>query len=276
MALVGVIAGLTSGLFGVGGGIVIVPALVAIAGFDTKLATGTSLTAIVPISIAGVIGYSTSGEVDWPAAACIAVGAIGGALLGTHLLRKVDAATIQLLFAFAMFATAARMIVEAGDGDGRGALTVLGALALVLLGICSGVLAGLLGVGGGILIVPALTVGFGIPLALAKGTSLAVIVPTGIVGTIRNRKVGLTALKPAAVVGCAGILSALAASKISVGLDPELSSHLFAVFLAIVAIRLLRAALRARKQGDEPATPLDAGAVGPDVAEGAPLERERP
>ena len=276
VALVGVIAGLTSGLFGVGGGIVIVPALVALAGFDTKLATGTSLTAIVPISISGVVGYSTSGEVDWAAAACIAAGAIGGALLGTHLLRRVDAATIQLLFAFAMLATAARMILEAGDGDGRSTLTLLGALTLVLLGIASGVLAGLLGVGGGILIVPALTIGFAIPLALAKGTSLAVIVPTGIMGTIRNRRVGLTALKPAAVVGCAGILSALAASKISVGLDPELSSRLFAVLLAIVAIRLLRAALRARKQGDQPAAPLDAGAVGPHIAEGTALERERP
>ena len=230
----------------------------------------------MPISIAGVVGYSTSGEVDWAAAACIAAGALAGAFLGTHLLRKVDAATIQLLFALAMLATAARMVLEAGDGDGRGTLTVLGSLALVVLGVASGVLAGLLGVGGGILIVPALTIGFAIPLALAKGTSLAVIVPTGIMGTIRNRRVGLTALKPAAVVGCAGILSALAASKVSVGLDPKLSSRLFAVLLAIVAGRLFRAALRARQQGGQAAAPLDAGPIGTDIAEGAALERERP
>ena len=149
-------------------------------------------------------------------------------------------------------------------------------LALVAVGVASGVLAGLLGVGGGILIVPALTIGFAVPLAAAKGTSLAVIIPTAILGTVRNRRVGLTALRPAAVVGCAGIASALLASQISVDLDAELSSRLFAALLVLVAIRLFRAALRARKQRDEPAAPLDAGAIGPDVAEGAALERERP
>ena len=277
MALVGVIAGLTSGLFGVGGGIVIVPALVALAGFDTKLATGTSLTAIVPISISGAIGYAIADEVDWAAAACVAAGAGAGALVGTHLLRRIDASRLQLLFAFAMLATAVRMVVETGDGDGRTTLTLLGGAALVLVGLGSGVLAGLLGVGGGILIVPALTIGFTIPLALAKGTSLAVIIPTAILGTVRNRKVGLTAIKPAAVVGCAGIASALLASQISVDLDAELSARLFAALLAVVAFRLFRAALRARRQErGEAAAPLDAGPIGPDIAEGAALERERP
>ena len=275
MALVGVIAGLTSGLFGVGGGIVIVPALVALAGFDQKLATGTSLTAIVPISIAGTIGYAVADEVDWPVAAAVAAGALGGALLGTQLLRRINPATLQLLFAVAMLVTAARMVAESG-GDGRTDMTVAGAAALVLVGLGSGVLAGLLGVGGGILIVPALTIGFAVPLALAKGTSLAVIIPTAILGTLRNRKVGLTALRPAAVVGVAGIASAAAASQVSVDLDPKLSSRLFAALLAVVAIRLFRNALRARQQRDEATAPLDAGAVGPDIAEGAALERERP
>ena len=80
---VGMIAGFTSGLFGVGGGIVIVPALVLLAGFDQKLATGTSLTAIVPIAISGIVGYAIDGEVDFAAAACIAVGAVVGAVIGT-------------------------------------------------------------------------------------------------------------------------------------------------------------------------------------------------
>ena len=230
----------------------------------------------MPISIAGTIGYATAGEVDWTVAAAVAAGALGGAFLGTHLLRRIDPTTLQLLFAFAMLATAARMVFEAGDGEGRADLSALGIAALVLLGLASGVLAGLLGVGGGILIVPALTIAFAIPLALAKGTSLAVIVPTGIVGTLRNRKAGLTALRPAAVVGVAGIASAAIASQISVDLDPQLSSQLFAGLLTLVAIRLFRSALRARKQRDEPTAPLDAGPVGPDIAEGAALERERP
>ena len=74
----------------------------------------------------------------------------------------------------------------------------------------TGVLAGLLGVGGGIVIVPVLTIAFGVPLVLAKGTSLLVIIPTAVVGTIRNRSAGLTALRPGLVGGGAGVVSAAA------------------------------------------------------------------
>lgn len=247
VSLAGLIAGFTSGLFGVGGGIVIVPVLAMVAGFPHKLATGTSLTAIVPIAVAGSVGYATAGEVDWAAAAFVAVGALAGAAAGTRLLAQVSVPGLQLAFAVAMAVTALRMLVEDGDGGGRSALTVWSALALVLLGLAAGVLAGLLGIGGGILIVPALTVLFGVPLALAKGTSLLVIIPTAVMGTLRNRRTGLTALKPAAVVGVAGIASALAASRISLGLDPQVSSALFAVLLILMAVRLGRTSLSARR-----------------------------
>ena len=247
VAVVGVIAGFTSGLFGVGGGIVIVPLLALLARFPHKLATGTSLTAIVPISISGLVGYATAGEVDWPAALCITAGALAGALVGTWLLVRVDVVRLQMAFAVAMFLTAARMLVEEGDGAGRPGLTLAAALGLVALGLASGVLAGLLGVGGGIVIVPVLTLAFGLPVVLAKGTSLLVIVPTAVVGTLRNRRTGLTALTPAAVVGAAGIASAWVAARISLDLDPRVSSALFAILLSLVAVRLARSALAGRR-----------------------------
>lgn len=237
---VGVIAGFTSGLFGVGGGIVIVPALVLLAAFPQKLATGTSLTAIIPISISGIVGYASDGEVDWSAAACIAVGAVVGALVGTKLLVRISAPLLQVLFAGAMLATGLKMFLEEGEAAGRGDLTLVMAGGLVLLGLASGVLAGLLGVGGGIIIVPALSIAFGVPHVLAKGTSLAVILPTAVMGTIRNRRTQLTALRPAIGVGLAGVVSALLASQLSLELDPEISRALFAALLLIVATRLGR------------------------------------
>ncbi len=244
VAAVGVLAGFTSGLFGVGGGIVIVPALVLVAGFPHKLATGTSLTAIVPISAAGAIGYAVEGEVDAVAALLVAAGALVGAVIGTALLVRLRSRTLQLAFAGLLLVTADRMFVEDGEGDGRGSLTLLAAVALVAIGLGSGVLAGMFGVGGGILIVPALTVAFGLPLVLAKGTSLLVIIPTALVGTLRNRRAGLTALRPAAVVGVAGIVTAFLASLLSVDLDPTVAAVTFAALLVVVAARLLRAATR--------------------------------
>jgi hypothetical protein len=240
VVLVGVLAGVTSGLFGVGGGIVIVPALVMLAKFPHKLAVGTSLTAIVPISSAAVIGYATGGEVDWAAALCVCVGALAGAIVGTRLLVSLPTRVLQLVFAATMIVTAVRMLFEDEDATGRADLTVGMVAAMVALGLVAGILAGLLGVGGGVIIVPVLTLLFGIPHVLAKGTSLAVIVPTATVGTIRNRKTGLTALRPAAIVGTAGIASAFAASKVSLGLDPRVSQALFAGLLVFAAVRLLR------------------------------------
>jgi uncharacterized membrane protein YfcA len=128
---------------------------------------------------------------------------------------------------------------EDAAGDGRPSLTLVAVVGLLLLGVASGVLAGLLGVGGGVIIVPVLTLVFGLPLVLAKGTSLADIVPTAIVGTLRNRSAGLTAIRPGLVVGLAGVTSAFAASKLSLGLDPDLSAALFAVLLLVVAVRLV-------------------------------------
>lgn len=238
VVLVGVVAGFTSGLFGVGGGIIIVPALVLFASFDQKLATGTSLTAIVPIAISGIIGYATDGEVDFAAAAFIAIGAMAGAIVGTRWLKQIKAPVLQVVFAGVMLVTALRMFFGDADATGRGDLTVGMVIGLVALGLASGMLAGLLGVGGGIIIVPALSVIFGVPHVLAKGTSLAVILPTAITGTIRNVRSRLTDMRSAAIVGLAGVVTAWLASQLSLGLDPDLSQSLFAVLLILVAGQL--------------------------------------
>lgn len=245
VVVVGLVAGFTSGLFGVGGGIVMVPALVLLAGFDAKRAVGTSLTAIVPISLAGAAGYALAGEVDAAYAALIALGALVGAEVGTRGLRRASGRVLQLSFAGLMLVTAVRLAVGGeGDGAGRVGITVAVAVGLVVLGVAAGVLAGLLGVGGGIIIVPVLTIVFGVPLVLAKGTSLLVIVPTAVLGTLRNRRSGLTDVRAGLAIGVAGVLSALAASQVSLGLDPQVSAILFAGLLVAAALRMARTARR--------------------------------
>jgi len=244
IAGVGVLAGFTSGLFGVGGGIVIVPALVLLAGFPHKLATGTSLNAIIPISISGIIGYAIDGEVDFVAALFVAIGAVVGAIVGTAWLRRIRTPVLQVVFAGVMVVTAIRMLFGEAEAAGRGDLTVLAAVGLLALGVAAGVLAGLLGVGGGIIIVPALTIFFGVPHVLAKGTSLAVILPTALSGTIQNRRSGLTSVRAASIVGIAGVVSAFVASQISLGLDPDISQALFAALLVFAAVRVGREGAR--------------------------------
>ncbi len=103
----------------------------------------------------------------------------------------------------------------------------------------SGAVAGLLGVGGGIVIVPALVLLFSIPDAVAKGTSLLVIIPTGLVGTISNVRAANANLPVATVVGVFGAVSAFGGSQLSTLLPPRVSRLLFALLLLAVAAQLL-------------------------------------
>ncbi|MGH9134059.1 MAG: sulfite exporter TauE/SafE family protein [Ilumatobacteraceae bacterium] len=238
-ALVGVAAGFLSGLFGVGGGILLVPALVIVLKLGQKLAHGTSLAAVLPIALSSLFGYTIEDKVDWPVAGLLAAGAVGGAIVGTHFLHRLPQRAVGWAFAVVLVVTAVRLIVDNSDAAGRADLSIVSAVALVVAGFLTGILAGLLGVGGGIVMVPAMVVGFGIPAVVAKGTSLAVIIPTSIIGTWRNRSNRNADLRLAAVVGIAGVVSAYGASKISVGLGETTSNRLFALLLAAVAVRMI-------------------------------------
>jgi uncharacterized membrane protein YfcA len=233
-------AGAAAGLFGVGGGIVIVPGLVMAAGYSQRLAHGTSLAAIAGIAASGVTGYGFAGEVDWGVALVMTAGGLVGAVLGTRLLRTLRQDQLTLAFAALLVVTAVRMLLGTPEGTGHGALDVEAVAGFAALGLASGFVAGLMGVGGGIVTVPALTLLAGFPLVLAKGTSLAVIVPTALVGTWRNHRHGDTDLVAAAVVAAGGVTSAYLASLVSLGLDPTVSAVLFAVLLVVTALRLAR------------------------------------
>lgn len=237
--LLGLLAGFLSGLFGVGGGILIVPVLVLALGMAQRVAHGTSLAAVLPIAVSGLVGFGTEASVDWPVAVALSVGAMLGALLGTHALKVLPAGVLARAFAAVLALSAVRLAVDTTDAAGRGELDPALWAGLLLIGVVTGTLAGMLGVGGGVVMVPAMILLVGIPAAVAKGTSLAVIIPTSLVATQRNLRNGNTVLPVAVVVGLAGVVSSFAASKISVGLDERTSNLLFAALLIVVAARML-------------------------------------
>ena len=255
-ALVGLVAGFLSGIFGVGGGILIVPALVLVLGFEQREAHGTSLAAVLPIALSSLTSYALEDKVDWRVGALLAIGAVAGAVLGTHILHRLPHDALAVGFSLLLIATATRLLLDHSDATGRGTIHVLGAIALVMIGFATGILAGLLGVGGGIVMVPVMVVGFGIPAAIAKGTSLMVIVPTAIMGTWRNRKKRNADIRVATILGLAGVVSAFVGGQISVGMSEQLSNVLFSILLLIVAARMLWQLIgdRRRAATDAPTT----------------------
>ena len=96
---IGVVAGVFSSLFGVGGGIVIVPLLLYLTALQTRQATSVSLGAILITAVAGVTAYAFRGQVDIAYAALVGVPAVGGALLGTALQQRVRQRLIRAAFA---------------------------------------------------------------------------------------------------------------------------------------------------------------------------------
>jgi uncharacterized membrane protein YfcA len=236
--IVGLAAGALSGLFGVGGGLLIVPGLVGIVKLERRLAHGTSLAATLPIAAASVVTYLVHGNVDWTLAALLTVGSIGGAVLGTHLLHVVPKRVLVISFVVVIVATAIRLLLSA-EPTGRSDITLTSAALLVVVGIVSGTLAGMLGIGGGIIMVPAMVVLYDVVPVIAKGTSVAVIVPTSVTGTVRNRSNRNVDLRIAMVVGVTGAISAVFGGIAAEQMSARLSNGLFALLLLFVAITQL-------------------------------------
>jgi len=113
------------------------------------------------------------------------------------------------------------------------------AVAFLILGLVAGLAAATLGIGGGVIYVPALATFFAFSQHVAQGTSLAVIFPTVIVATWLHAKRDRVKWRTAILVGGGGIVGGLAGSAIALSLDPALLRRLFAVLLIVIAARLL-------------------------------------
>lgn len=244
---IGLLAGLLSGLFGVGGGTVIVPLLVLLLHFDQRLAAGTSLAAIVPTASVGVISYATTGSVAWVPAIILAAGAVVGAQIGTRLLPRISQTALRWGFVGFLVVVIVSLFLVIPSRDAAFELSWLTGIALVGVGIGTGILAGLIGVGGGVIVVPVLMLAFGTSDLVAKGTSLLMMIPTaisGTVGNLRNRNVDLLA---ALIIGVSACTTTALGAWLATIVDPTLGNMLFAAYLVVIAVQMAIKAIRGRK-----------------------------
>ena len=243
MIALGVATGFMSGLFGVGGGILMVPGLVFFARFDQRRAHATSLAAMLPIALAGLITYVINDGIDWPLTGLLALGSVFGAVVGTALLTRMSKRALTIVFAVPLVIAAVRMLFEV-TAEGRAPLTLWTAVIIVVIGLLTSAIASLLGIGGGIILVPLLTVLFDVPPVIAKGTALAVILPMSTVGTMRNRTNSLVDFKAAFALGVTGVAMAPVGAMVSNSISAQTSNALFAALLAMVTTRMLWQAVK--------------------------------
>lgn len=268
---VGLVSGVLSGAFGIGGGLVTTPAIRLLLGYPALIAVGTPLPVIVPGAFTGALSYGRRGLADVRAGVLMglvgSVGSIGGALLsakagGTIVLL----ATAALIFYAAgdMFlqhlrepaspkpaapddAAAGGALSAAGEGESDEALAPIlpapsggtaGLWRLVAIGAVAGLYSGFLGLGGGFVIVPGLTRFCGMPVKRAIGTSLVTVAVLAVPGTIAHTMLGHVSWPLALLLAIGVVPGAVIGARLTERASDRAIRLSFAAFLAVAGVWL--------------------------------------
>lgn len=244
-ALGGIVIGLCLGLLGSGGSILTVPVLVYLLQHDPKAAIAESLAIVGGIALVGAIGPVLRRRVDWASVVFFGVPAIGGTVLGAWLARHVSGGLQLMLFAVVMLLASALMFRGGREAEEAPRDRSARHLAVVVVeGLGVGALTGLVGVGGGFLIVPALVLLGRLPMRVAVGTSLLVIALKSAAGFVGYQGQLIEAGVPIAWTTIA-IFMALGAIGTAIGgaiggrLPQRRLRQVFAVFLVVMGAAIL-------------------------------------
>lgn len=246
LIVVGMLVGVLSGTFGIGGGTVIVPALVWL-GLSQRNAAATSTLAIVPTSISGVVSYATGGHVDWLAAVLLFCGMFVGGQIGSWLLSRLPELVLRWIFVAFLVFVVINQVSFVPSRDHQIVMTVATGVCLALLGVVIGMLARLLGIGGGALAVPALSILFGASDLIARGTSLLAMFPNSITTSVANMKRNLVHVKAALIIGLVAAVTAPLGTWIAGEVSPRVGAIMFACYLCVLLVRSVFVAVKATR-----------------------------
>jgi uncharacterized membrane protein YfcA len=257
--LLGLVAGFQGGLFGVGGGLVMVPGMVLFLAIPQHRAHATSLAAMIFSTTAAVVPLAMANRIDWDTAGFLVIGSMAGAYLGARLFSRIPEVWLAGGFMALALASAVRMLVE-HDTPGAAATGTptidtwwLGVVGLILIGFVAGGLGAVLGVGGGIVNVPALVTLYSFEQHLAQGTSLAVIVPTALVAAITHSRRGHVDWRLAITLASGGLAGGWLGARTALAINGAVLRILFVCFLLLMVARMmLRAWRHSRQAGTKP------------------------
>jgi hypothetical protein len=251
---IGFLAGIFSGLFGIGGGIVMVPIMVILAGFPLIKATGTSLAAIMlPVGIFGVIAYHRARILDLRAAIFISSGLLISVVIGAWLAHSLPSDVMRLLYGiFCLYVSwnFIKPLEKLKKFRGESYLPEVEPdnnnhphphfLPLIGVGLVAGVMSGMFGIGGGNIIVPFLVMFLKYPPKRAIATSLAALLPPiGLPGVIYYYQQGTLDINIALLLAAGLLLGTVFGAKINMRMPSTQVKMLYGIFLIFVAIRFI-------------------------------------
>lgn len=247
--LVGLLAGIMSGMFGIGGGIVMVPVLIAVFGMDMLNANATSLAAmLLPVGVLGVINYYKAGLINLKHSLWLSIGLFGGSFAGAAVAVSIDVSLLAKLYAAYLFYIAIGYLnipklisgmrhrnepnpsAEELPKQHRSIWLYIG------VGLLAGIIAGMFGKGGGLVIVPLLIKYFQYKPKEATATSLAALqLPVGLPSVMVYAEQGHLNLLYASLMAVGIVGGVFLGSKLALNIPAASFKKVYAVFLVGVA-----------------------------------------
>ena len=235
----GVLIGVTLGLLGGGGAILSVPILVYILGVPVKSAVPTSLVVVGLTSLVGVVSHYRAGNLNARAALMFAPSAAVGSLVGSRLALLMDSRLQLAIFAVVLLVASVRMFQSVSVEQAAGPAPSRPLPFLMTIGAGVGLLTGLVGVGGGFLYVPALTLLAGLDMKHAVGTSLALITVScaaGLAGYLGQVHLDWVLI---AIFTALAFIGVIVGSKLAERLDATRLRKAFAVLMLVMGVLVL-------------------------------------
>jgi hypothetical protein len=261
LLLSGGIAGLGAGFMGIGGGAVLTPVcmivypLLGVSGDDlVKIIFGTNMFLVTVLSVSAAVRHNRNNRVDWRTVLAMGPTAVLGSVLGSWAASAADPLVLKKGFALLLIVSSTLIIVRGSPGPSgpHGSGAALSRSFLPLLGVLTGFLGSFLGIGGGIVMIPALILIFAIPVTVVAGTSSSIIVCIGVAATLSYMGYGQAAhldlpgwstgyvwWSAAIPLMLGGVPMAALGARLNARTRAKVLQRIFGAVLLVLAIRIL-------------------------------------
>ncbi len=246
VSIIGLVAGIMSGLFGIGGGVIIVPSLIILAKIPQIDANGASLAGLLlPVGFFAVIQYYKKKLVEIPSSVLLLIGIVIGSFWGSKIAVNLPATVLKKSYAIFLFYVSYRFIdpidmIKKNKKENiihKMPKPVIRYPIVFITGILAGLSSGLFGIGGAAIIIPVLVGLLNYDQKYAAGTSLgALLLPVGLPGVITYYKAGHVNLLYGTIIALGLLFGAFFGAKLALNLPSKLIKRLYGFFLLAIAI----------------------------------------
>ena len=253
--------GIVAAMLGIGGGVFMVPVLVLLPWYslDPAVASGTSLAAIIFTSLSSTFRYRKQRRIDYLLGLALASTTIPGAFLGSYSKSLIETRLLGLIFAFFLIFVAARMFIGKRRGEDKNAAGKVkerknrrlidrygysftysvDIRVIPFLGLAAGFSSGLLGIGGGAVLVPAMNLGIGVPIHIAAATSMFIMIFTSAAGTMTNIWLNQIRFDYALLLAMGIIFGAQLGAHYAAKVSSRNLQRMFGVILIVASMRMI-------------------------------------